>query len=257
MGTSDGPDIKNLVKDQHFIESINDVDQELRHLPNQWFLDMEKQSVLGDGKANSYRQQFDELIQHNKGLYFNMSIKMHFFHSHLKNFLENCGDVSDKKIERFHQDIKLLMEKRYQGRWDKRMVADYCWDLKKEKPYRHHSGKSRKMIFFFLNKLQVLYWIFGPLNPCSISGWIPVFPKPLPFWYKHIFLIENKNVYCKRRGKYSGRKNFVQEWGERTIFGLANSKASKRGCKEKSCFQPLRKRLNIALSIFIVIFPGP
>ena len=48
MGTSDGPDIKNLVKDQHFIESINDVDQELRHLSNQGFrisLEIEKQAT--------------------------------------------------------------------------------------------------------------------------------------------------------------------------------------------------------------------
>ncbi|EFN85286.1 hypothetical protein EAI_02819, partial [Harpegnathos saltator] len=26
----------------------------------------------------------------------------------------------------FHQDIK-EMEKRYQGRWDIHMLADYCW----------------------------------------------------------------------------------------------------------------------------------
>ena len=66
---------------------------------------------------------------------------MHFIHSHLKNFLENCGDVSNKQGERFHQDIK-LMEEKYQGRWDKIMIAVYCWGLKRGKPYRHHSGKS-------------------------------------------------------------------------------------------------------------------
>ena len=45
----------------------------------------------------------------------NMSIKMHFPHSHLDNFPEHCSDVSDDQGERFHQHIK-VMEERYQER---------------------------------------------------------------------------------------------------------------------------------------------
>ena len=41
--------------------------------------------------------------------------------------------------------------------------------------------------------------------------------------------------------------------GERTIFGLANDKASKRGAMGL----PLQERLNVVLSIFIVTFSGP
>ena len=66
---------------------------------------------------------------------------MHFPHGHLDNFPENCGDVSDEQCERFHQDIK-VMEERYQGRWDKIMMTDYCWSLKRKKPYHHYSKKS-------------------------------------------------------------------------------------------------------------------
>ncbi|KAF2351930.1 hypothetical protein FHG87_017314, partial [Trinorchestia longiramus] len=54
-----------------------------------------------------------------------MSIKIHFLHSHLHNFKENLGDVSEEQGEHFHQDIK-TMEERYQGRWDSHMMADYC-----------------------------------------------------------------------------------------------------------------------------------
>ncbi|GBM72637.1 hypothetical protein AVEN_238222-1 [Araneus ventricosus] len=39
--------------------------------------------------------------------------------------------VSDEQGERFHQDIK-EMERRYQGRWDVNMMADYCWCLKRD-----------------------------------------------------------------------------------------------------------------------------
>ena len=60
----------------------------------------------------------------------NMSIKVHFLHSHLDRFPENCGDVSGEQGECFHQDIK-EMEERYQGRWDTTMMSDYCWSLKR------------------------------------------------------------------------------------------------------------------------------
>ena len=54
-----------------------------------------------------------------------MSIKVYFFFSHLKSFLDNLGDVSDELGERFHQDIK-VMEERYHSSWDVNMMADYC-----------------------------------------------------------------------------------------------------------------------------------
>ncbi|KAL7630004.1 UNVERIFIED_CONTAM: hypothetical protein RMT77_019877 [Armadillidium vulgare] len=60
-----------------------------------------------------------------------MSIKIHYLHSHLDNFPENLGDVSDEQGERFHQDIK-TMEERYQGRWNSHMMADYCWSLMRQ-----------------------------------------------------------------------------------------------------------------------------
>jgi len=74
-----------------------------------------------------------------------MSIKVHFLHSHLDRFPENCGDVSDEQGERFHQEIK-LMEERYQGQWDKRMMADYCWSLKRDTSVEH-SRQARKRKF--------------------------------------------------------------------------------------------------------------
>ena len=61
----------------------------------------------------------------------NMSIKVYFLDSYLDKFPDNCGDFSDKQGERFHQDLK-IMEDRYQGRWDKRMMADNCWSIKRD-----------------------------------------------------------------------------------------------------------------------------
>lgn len=55
----------------------------------------------------------------------NISLKIHFLHSHLDFFPENCGAVSDEHGERFHQDIS-KMEKRYAGKWSPAMMADFC-----------------------------------------------------------------------------------------------------------------------------------
>ena len=52
-----------------------------------------------------------------------MSLKIHFLHSHLHFFPKNLGAVSDEHGERFHQEIS-IMERRYQGKWNPRMLAD-------------------------------------------------------------------------------------------------------------------------------------
>jgi len=63
-----------------------------------------------------------------------MSLKTHFLHSHFDFFFPaNCQALSDENGERFHQDIS-LMEKRYEGKWNCAMLADYCWTLARDAP---------------------------------------------------------------------------------------------------------------------------
>ena len=101
------------------------------------------QSFLGNRKADNNKDIVQKLLDNFQTLGINMSIKVHFFHSHLDRFPENLGDVSEEQGERFHQDIK-VMEERYQCRWDKKMMSDYCWCLKRNKPDSQHSRKSKK-----------------------------------------------------------------------------------------------------------------
>ncbi|QQP58204.1 Uncharacterized protein FKW44_003445, partial [Caligus rogercresseyi] len=46
-------------------------------------------------------------------------------------FSRNLGAYSEEQGGRFHQDVRDI-ERRYQGRWDVTMLADYCWLLKRE-----------------------------------------------------------------------------------------------------------------------------
>jgi hypothetical protein len=75
----------------------------------------------------------------------NMSLKIHFLHSHLDFFPKNCGAVSDEHGERFHQTIAEI-ENRYQGKWSRVVLADYCWTVVRGSPelvYKRQPKKRR------------------------------------------------------------------------------------------------------------------
>ncbi|GBL83722.1 hypothetical protein AVEN_132634-1 [Araneus ventricosus] len=72
----------------------------------------------------------------------NMSLKIHFLHSHLEFYPENLGSVSYEHGERFHQDIS-DMGARYQGKWNLKMLADYFWTLKRDIPQTKHSRQAK------------------------------------------------------------------------------------------------------------------
>jgi hypothetical protein len=134
-GIFDGPQIRQLINDPHFITSINEIESLVLVVKN----------FLGNKKAD-YTQLVEDMLFHFNRLGCNMSVKVHYVHSHLDRFPENLGDLSKGQDKRFHQDIK-TMETRYQGRWDVHMMADYCWNLMRDCRGRSHSWKSYKRSF--------------------------------------------------------------------------------------------------------------
>ena len=99
----DGPQIRKLIKDPNFILPMNDVDANARKA----FVNVVI-NVLGNRKQDDYITLVDNLIKSLHALGCNMSIKLHFLHSHLNIFPENLGDINDEHGERFHQDIKMI-----------------------------------------------------------------------------------------------------------------------------------------------------
>jgi len=139
-GIFDGPQIRQLIKDPDFINSMNEIEQKAWNS----FVSV-VQNFLGKHKAENYVELVNEMLNNFRSLGCNMSIKVHYLHSHLDRFPDNLGDISEEQGERFHQDIK-CMEDRYQGRWDTHMMADYCWTLKRDCS-KMHSRMSRKRSF--------------------------------------------------------------------------------------------------------------
>ena len=106
---------------------------------------------LGNRRTQNYEELVNNCLRSYQKLCCNMSLKIHFLHLHLEFFLENCGAVSDEHGERFHQDIS--MEKRYQGKWNCAMLADYCWTLVKDAPtmeYEREAKRKKKITWFCL-----------------------------------------------------------------------------------------------------------
>jgi len=125
-GVFDGPQIRSLMTDEKFDETLNTTESEpwlgFKYVVN---------NFLGNHKHPDYRNIIAHLLNSYQKLRCNMSIKLNFLDSHLDSFPDNLGDYGDEQGERFHQDIK-TMETRYQGRWNVNMMADYCWSIKRD-----------------------------------------------------------------------------------------------------------------------------
>jgi hypothetical protein len=100
-GIFDGPQIRQLINDPHFIPSMNEIES------CAWssFVLVVK-SFLGNKKADNYTQLVEDMLFHFNRLGCNMSVKVHYLHSHLDRFPENLGDLSEEQGEIFHQNIK-------------------------------------------------------------------------------------------------------------------------------------------------------
>lgn len=99
-------------------------------------------NFLGNRRSGNY----EELVQHLFVAYKNMgniSLKINFLHSHLDFFPENCGDISDEHVERFHQEISAI-EKRYQGQWSTNMLADYFCTIARDVPDALYKKKKQE-----------------------------------------------------------------------------------------------------------------
>ena len=104
------------------------------------------QNFLGNTKAENYQVLIATVMLAFRDLGCNRSIKLHFLKAHFHEFPDNLGAVSDEQGKRYHQDLK-TKEHRYQDRWNKVMMADYCWSIMRDSPKKVYKRKSYKRIF--------------------------------------------------------------------------------------------------------------
>ena len=103
------------------------------------FVDVTK-NFLGNKKAQNYENLVSNMLSAFHHLGCKMSIKMHFCQS-FKQISRKRWICGDERGERFHQDL-ITVEERYQGRWDRHKLADYCWSIKRDCPEKVYKRKS-------------------------------------------------------------------------------------------------------------------
>ena len=119
----DGPQIHKLMMDNSFTDTMTEIEEDTWNA----FKEVVKK-FLGNIKDPLYKEIVWNMLDKFKLLVCNMSLKLHFLASHLDYFPPNLGAVQG---ETFHQDLKDV-ERRYQGRWDVNMMADYCWSIARQ-----------------------------------------------------------------------------------------------------------------------------
>ncbi|KAJ8734609.1 hypothetical protein PYW08_013859 [Mythimna loreyi] len=100
------------------------------------------ENFLGNKKSENYEEIFNNLLKNFHDMGVNMSLKIHFLHSHLIFFPENLGSMSDEQGERFHQDLRIF-EERHQRFWDENMLGDYWWSIIKETDSNNYKKKAK------------------------------------------------------------------------------------------------------------------
>lgn len=114
-----------LMQDPNFILKLNNT--ELRAWNS---FEVLCKNFLGNYKNPDYVAVVHEFLTAYSKMNCNMSIKIHFLHSHLDFFPHNLGKYSDEQGERFHQELA-AMEKRFEGKNRLNMITKYCWSLKR------------------------------------------------------------------------------------------------------------------------------
>lgn len=137
-----GPQIRKLFDDKEFEKHLNIKEKSAW----QCFKNV-VDGFLGNNRDPNYATLVKQLLLKYKAIKANMSLKVHFLHSHLDFFPRNLGAMSDEQGERFHQDIKVL-ESRFNRKCTKHMMAEYTWFLTLSDQDQEHNRKSRTKRFF-------------------------------------------------------------------------------------------------------------
>ena len=116
-GVFDGPQIRTLIRDDQFVAKMTALERAA------WLSYVAVvQNFLGNNKAENYSELVNRMLLAFRNLGCSRGINLHFLNSHLDQFSDNLGAVSDEQGERFHQDLKIMKEL-YQGHRDKSMMT--------------------------------------------------------------------------------------------------------------------------------------
>lgn len=123
QGVLNRPDIRRMLKDEQFGESLNEAEatawDNLKAVIN---------DVLGGKRVDDWRILVNNMLDSFEAIGVNMSLKVHFMHYHQDHFAGQSPAESDEHGERFHQ-ISAQLEHWHSGKMLSSLLADLCWNL--------------------------------------------------------------------------------------------------------------------------------
>ena len=145
-GIFDSPQIRKLISDPKFTKNMTDV----QHSAWSSFVSLVK-NFLGNHKALNYVELVENMLTKYQEMGANMSIKVHFLHSHLDRFPKTWVIFRKSKVKDFTRTQKLWRRDIKMGGT---YVADYCWCLQRDCPNDPHHWKSYKQCFQKRTKIE-------------------------------------------------------------------------------------------------------
>ncbi|GBN08441.1 hypothetical protein AVEN_189074-1 [Araneus ventricosus] len=149
-----GPLIKAVFRDEEFEKKLSEAEKA------PW---LAFKSVcthfLGNKQAQNYEDLVGDMVKCFRVVGCNMSLKLHVLDSHLNFFPRNLGAISDEHGERFHQYISMY-EKRFSGRWNRSLLAAYCWYVIRDTQsdaYMRKRTKNHFSVCVFYNQASVKF----------------------------------------------------------------------------------------------------
>ena len=90
-GIFDGPQMRQLIRDPEFENSINEVELEV------WkAFALVVKNFLGNNRVRNYAELVNNILTAVTNLSCNMSVKMHYLFSHMDRFPENLGSMCEE-----------------------------------------------------------------------------------------------------------------------------------------------------------------
>lgn len=130
-GTVNGPDIRKLMKSAKFNKVLNG------DYSDAWMaLKSVIRGVLGKERVENEvaKGLVNEMLDCYRNIGASMTLKLHFLHHHLDEFLQQLPTESDEQGERFHQ-VTMPMERRFKGKKLDSLLAEVCWWTQKMSLY--------------------------------------------------------------------------------------------------------------------------
>ena len=144
----DRPQIHVLVRDEEFVKKMND-----KKAAGLSFAAV-TQISLGNKNANNFEVLITTMQLAFRNLGCSISVGNLLLNSHVNGFLEKSGAFHNELGKVFHQEL-MTMEKRYQRRWEKNIMADNCWSIRRDGYEEVHKCKCEKGKFW---RLSIQKW---------------------------------------------------------------------------------------------------